>query len=268
MPYALTWLADVLHAAGCKVIEENGWKAAGNGDMGTVKGVLLHHTASPAGSGDHPSLKLVRDGRPPSDPWPLDGPLSHLLLSRDGTFHVLAAGRCNHAGAGQWHGVTAGNSSFIGIEAENAGTGKEAWPQAQMAAYIAGVTALLKHIRADSVMAVGHKEYALPRGRKIDPAFDMVDFRQHVENTMELGFSTALRATVTAVDPTRAMLAKGDQGTSVKLLQQILRLNDDGGFGPKTEAAVKAFQTAHGLLVDGKVGPKTWTALLAKNPAS
>ena len=35
----------------------------------------------------------------------------------------------------------------------------------------------------------------------------------------------------------------------------------DGVFGPKTETAVIAFQTAKGLSVDGKVGPQTWAAL-------
>ena len=35
----------------------------------------------------------------------------------------------------------------------------------------------------------------------------------------------------------------------------------DGKVGPKTKAAVEAFQKANGLTVDGKVGPKTWQSL-------
>jgi lysozyme len=35
----------------------------------------------------------------------------------------------------------------------------------------------------------------------------------------------------------------------------------DGDFGPKSEAAVKAFQKDHGLVIDGKVGPITTKAL-------
>lgn len=63
------------------------------------------------------------------------------------------------------------------------------------------------------------------------------------------------------------LLVKGSNRAEVKVLQS--RLNElgyncgavDGIFGIKTEAAVKAFQFAAGLLVDGKVGEKTWAAL-------
>ena len=42
----------------------------------------------------------------------------------------------------------------------------------------------------------------------------------------------------------------------------------DGRFGPSTQAAVEAFQAAHGLGVDGIVGPETWAALLRYRPAA
>ncbi len=253
MTFALTWLAPVLRAAGCQVIEQPDWKTRGRGEMGIVRGVLCHHTGG-ALHGNAPSLPTVEHGR--SD---LPGPLSHLFLARDGTFHVLAAGRCNHAGAGEWHGITTGNSSLIGIEAENTGMPNDPWPTGQTDAYARGVGGILSHIGADDVMAAGHKEYALPKGRKIDPSFDMVTFRQHVAAYMA-GDEKPAQAILSA-DVTRSMLRKGDQGPSVAVLQGKLGIKIDGAFGPATELGVKTFQTAHGLTPDGLVGPKTWAAI-------
>lgn len=251
-----TWLADVLRAAGCSVVEAPGWKDAGVGALATVSGVILHHTAGPA-TGNSPSLSLVQHGRPG-----LAGPLSQLFLARDGTFHVLAAGRANHAGRGEWNGITAGNSRMIGIEAENAGTGKDPWPDAQMHAYVIGVAAILQHIDAFPRMACGHKEYALPKGRKIDPTFDMDDFRDEVAKVMAAGNALPVQQP-RPEDPVRSMLKRGDTGPSVKDLQFYLKIRGDGDFGPKTEAAVMAFQKAKGLKVDGIVGPATWKLLQA-----
>lgn len=66
-----------------------------------------------------------------------------------------------------------------------------------------------------------------------------------------------------------ANLALGSSGPAVQQLQQALGgLKIDGQFGPKTLAAVKAFQTAHGLKADGIVGPQTMAALnKQKTPA-
>jgi len=256
MTFALSWLADTLRAAGCKVVEQPGWKERGRGDMGAVKGVICHHTGG-ALKGNAPSLALVEHGRGPPDPLP--GPLSQLVLARDGTFYVIAAGRCNHAGRGAWHGVDDGNSQMIGIEAENAGTGADPWPQVQMDAYAVGVAAILKHIGADDVMAAGHKEYRLPRGRKTDPSFDMVAFREDVEALMDGGAKPPV--TIPQTDPRRSMLRKGDQGNSVRELQKALGLVEDGAFGPATDAAVRVFQAGHNLKPDGLVGPATWKAL-------
>lgn len=175
MTLAADWLAAALRAGGCNVVELAGWKDRGRpGGFGPVKGVLCHHTAG-SKKGNAPTLNLIVNGRPD-----LPGPLSHLHLARDGTFTVIAAGRCNHAGPGQWHGVNSGNTNFIGIEAENAGDGTDPWPAVQMEAYARGVAAILKHIGAPASMCAGHKEYALPPGRKIDPSFNMTAFREKV----------------------------------------------------------------------------------------
>jgi hypothetical protein len=175
-----TWLSAALRNAGCGTVELGRWQTRGRpGAFGPVEGVLCHHTAGPR-TGNAPSLGTIVNGRPD-----LPGPLAHLHLARDGTFTVIAAGRCNHAGAGFWQGISSGNTSFIGIEAENAGDGSEPWPDVQMEAYARGVAAILKHIGAPVIMCAGHKEYALPKGRKIDPNFDMPAFRQKVTAFME-----------------------------------------------------------------------------------
>jgi peptidoglycan hydrolase-like protein with peptidoglycan-binding domain len=63
------------------------------------------------------------------------------------------------------------------------------------------------------------------------------------------------------------LVRQGDQHHPVETLQYLLRarghsLTVDGIFGPKTDAAVRAFQQQEGLAVDGIVGPVTWPALV------
>ena len=180
MTYSATWTADALRNAGLTVIEVPGWKTRGTREMGEVKGVLCHHTGSMhKGGGNYPSKGTILHGRPG-----LCGPLAQLGLGRDGTWFTFAAGRCNHAGLGVWKGVVTGNTNFLGVEAENSGFihGPEAepWPEVQMESYAKGVAALLNHIGADESWAVGHREFARPKGRKTDPTFDMDDFREKV----------------------------------------------------------------------------------------
>jgi peptidoglycan hydrolase-like protein with peptidoglycan-binding domain len=254
MAFSLTWLAQVLRDAGLKVAEQPGWQDRGRGPMGTVRGVICHHTAT-AAPGVMPSLRLVTQGR--SD---LAGPLAQLGLGRDGTFFVIAAGRANHAGGGSWKGITTGNSSFIGIEAENAGTGAEPWPDVQMDAYRRGVAAILKKLGADETMCCGHKEYALPKGRKGDPNFDMDVFRSGVAKI--LGGTAPAAPLIPAVDDkSRPTLRRGASGDLVKIVQAKVGIDADGSFGPATEAAVRKFQSGQGLVPDGIVGPGTWKAI-------
>jgi peptidoglycan hydrolase-like protein with peptidoglycan-binding domain len=57
------------------------------------------------------------------------------------------------------------------------------------------------------------------------------------------------------------LLRRGDQGSDVATVQQLLGVNADGIFGRQTRAKVVDFQRSAGLAADGIVGPLTWSAL-------
>jgi len=171
----LTDLADILRNAGLTVIEVDGWKTRGHNQMNPVKSILVHHTAGPA-TGEYPSLKIVRDGRPD-----LSGPLSQLGLGRSGTWYVIAAGLSYHAGK-TIDDLVFGNANAIGIEAEGTGvpssdSGHAYWPEIQWESYVRGVQALQAAYSVPTTRVLGHKEAAFPAGRKVDPNFSMDEFR-------------------------------------------------------------------------------------------
>jgi peptidoglycan hydrolase-like protein with peptidoglycan-binding domain len=256
MIFSLTWLPEVLKAAGLRVAKVDGWESRGRGDMGDPLGVIAHHTEGRR-EGNMPTLQVLKDGRDD-----LPGPLAQLGLGRDGTYYVVAAGRCNHAGKGIWQSLTTGNSNFIGIEAENTGGANDfPWPEVQMDAYRRGVAAILSHVGRGPEFCAGHKEYALPRGRKDDPSFDMTAFRSGVAEIMT--GSAAPPEPIPATEPAhgRPTLRRGAVGVLVHQIQVKLAVDGPDVFGPKTEAALRAFQRAHDLVPDGVVGPRTWMAL-------
>lgn len=261
MPYSLIWLPEVLLRAKLKVACVDGWQERGRGDVGPIRGVICHHTGGRP-NGNMPALRTLIQGR-----GDLPGPLAQLGLGRDGTFYVIAAGRANHAGSGSWRGLTHGNGSFLGIEAENTGRADDQpWPAVQMEAYQRGVAALLSYLRLSADDCAGHKEWALPRGRKIDPSFDMFSFRSEVAKVLtgqapELTLIPNTEPSPRVGRRARATLRRGVQGQFVIDLQKQLRIVMDGTFGPLTEASVRVFQRSQGLVPDGIVGPKTWAAL-------
>jgi len=51
-------------------------------------------------------------------------------------------------------------------------------------------------------------------------------------------------------------------GTVVRYLQYRVGVDNDGVYGPQTEAAIKKFQQQNGLTADGIVGPITWQKLI------
>ena len=177
MPHQL-WLADAARATGYPVVEVAGWETRGSSTF-TPGGLLWHHTAG-ASFGDMPTLNLLIYGR--AD---LPGPLSQYGLGRSGTIYVIAAGRANHAGDGNWRGLT-GNASVFGIEAEHTGKTGVPWPDAQLDAYVKLSAEIAKRTGFDESMVCGHKEWATPAGRKVDPIdLDMNDIRRRIALAME-----------------------------------------------------------------------------------
>jgi len=61
------------------------------------------------------------------------------------------------------------------------------------------------------------------------------------------------------------LLKRGDNNENVKQLQIKLGLEPIGNYGPKTEEAVKAFQTKNGLTADGIVGDGTWAKIMGES---
>jgi peptidoglycan hydrolase-like protein with peptidoglycan-binding domain len=59
----------------------------------------------------------------------------------------------------------------------------------------------------------------------------------------------------------RVLLSFGDESPTVAALQRELKIDDDGIFGPLTEAAVRAFQKRAGMRPTGEVDVRTWLAL-------
>ncbi|MGY4645519.1 peptidoglycan-binding protein [Cellulomonas sp. URHB0016] len=56
-------------------------------------------------------------------------------------------------------------------------------------------------------------------------------------------------------------ISSGARGEPVRIVQRIVGANSDGIFGPRTRAAVQAYQRAHGLVADGVVGRLTWAVM-------
>jgi hypothetical protein len=123
-----TWLADELRKAGIKVVEVSGWKTRGSDSFNPV-GVTWHATAGSRNSTAQGEVNVILNGSTSAPP-----PIAQIMLDRDGTAYICAAGRCNHNKTG-WAGPNKGlgNTSLIGIEMANDNRG-EPWPAVQLEA--------------------------------------------------------------------------------------------------------------------------------------
>lgn len=168
-------LADVLRRAGVPVVEEGDWQHRGTGGSFDGESLMLHHDASPPGSSSSSADYII------------DNLLSQLWLAFDGTWHVIAAGRMNHAGKGSWPGVPDdnANATFIGIETDH--TTNESWSHGQRQYGLRGILALADWLdirdSADDLLRhlIAHKEWA--PDRKVDPdPLDMDELRALILN--------------------------------------------------------------------------------------
>ena len=277
-----TGIADRLRAAGLRVSEAPGWQQRGSSSF-DPRGVMWHHTASAIGK-DAPSLGICINGRPD-----LAGPLCHVLVSRSGICHVIAAGRANHAGAGVWPPIGGGsNSAFYGIEAENTGYGTgpraEPWTEAQLDVIARATAALLSGNASQVPACCMHKEYA-PR-RKIDMHTISGD-SMRARTLQPCNVPTppapvpppapgidlaAIAAGIAAAS--KQIVKQGSRGDAAKWAQALLNnklggpdLAVDGNFGPASVAATRIFQrnvkkffklNNSQMKVDGIIGPATW----------
>jgi N-acetyl-anhydromuramyl-L-alanine amidase AmpD len=185
-------------------------------------------------------IRLLVGGR--SD---LPGPLCQFGLGRDGTVYYIASGRANHAGTAKSVGtVSAGDGNFlyIGIEAFNDGVG-EPYPAAQYDAYVLLVAALCVYVTKSSVNTVaGHKETSVTG--KIDPRFDMNDFRAAVDKKMnELKTGNAV--------------VQMSRGTRIDhALRDLRRAKGTGERAKKIQAAIAALKLIKPAKVNKTHTPK------------
>lgn len=159
------------------------------------------------------------------------------------------------------------NSYTISIEYEGfSKDGQGVLPEAQLAA---GVE-LVQHIRAEVKRLFG---VDIPADRQhIVGHCDIVPKWKPNCPGAKFPYDEIIRRVnggATQQTPEAPTLRRGDKGTAVADMQALLnaainaKLTVDGSFGAATEAAVKVFQAAQGLVDDGVCGIKTIVVLLA-----
>lgn len=174
--------------SGIRVKFYEGWSTRNRGQRGDgwgitdenptgVHGVMVHHTASRDVAG---TIRVVKDiGQPENNVPP---PLYPLVVDKTGLLHVVAWGRCNHAGLGDDDVLRAvvaeratpfpnerntdGNARFYGISGINKGDGTDPWPHAQLVTISKTAALICRHHRWTRNSVIGHREWT---SGKVDP---------------------------------------------------------------------------------------------------
>jgi hypothetical protein len=182
--YRATDLPDALRDQGVEPVLVAGYLTRGVPFAEVPRISLEHWTAGPA-TGRAPSLQTVTNGR--SD---LPGPLCAVLQERTGgpgldRAYVVATGVANHAGEGVWAGITSGNRRGLGNEVEWSGPGED-FPGNRYETSVRILAAFQSlHPTPAGLWVCNHREYALPRGRKIDTNLDGPSLRADVQSLLD-----------------------------------------------------------------------------------
>ncbi|GIW23183.1 MAG: hypothetical protein KatS3mg068_2190 [Candidatus Sericytochromatia bacterium] len=142
--------------------------------------IIIHHTA--------PFYSLTRVGYYFQD---INSRVSsHYIVGKEGLIieSVSEEKRAWHAGYSSWKGKFNVNDYSIGIEVLNDGDGKDIWTEAQYT-FLAQLTAyLMKKYDISLERVIGHRDIAIPLGRKIDPAdnFDWNYFKNKIRNYLDI----------------------------------------------------------------------------------
>ncbi|MFI6858697.1 peptidoglycan-binding protein [Streptomyces sp. NPDC050421] len=178
-----------------------------------------------------------------------DGQITQMVRDSDTAYHARSA-----------------NASALGIEHEGF-IDDPSWFTDSMYRASAALTAYLCDrygIPKDRAHIIGHSE--APGNDHTDPGayWDWTRYMELVGGSTD-GGTGADGLSFTAYATQRS----GSTGAQVRAVQTLLNAQKypagevDGTFGPATQSAVTAFQSAHGLDADGVVGARSWTALLS-----
>src|SRR5215207_4501836 len=160
------WLPDALSTdpfVATRLVLVKGWETRTRGyGLSTVRQfVTCHHTADTLNMSTAASLSVIINGNSVAP-----GPIAPLLISREPKVYLVAAGTCNHRGAGRDEDGGSGNARSIGIEVMNNGHG-ERWADEQVELYARTVACILRWKRWGIERVHHHWTYAPER--KEDP---------------------------------------------------------------------------------------------------
>src|SRR5690606_31562951 len=172
-------LPQKLRARGLTVVEVAGWETRGNEFPVRPDGAMRHWDAI-ASKLPTAGLGVITNGRPD-----LVGPLANVYQSRHvdknglDVVYVIASGKANHAGRGQWNGMS-GNYAFLGLEIAWSGASEKFSAKRELTSELV-MRALLDCAQGTNPNdACEHREYALPKGRKIDTNLDGNELRRRM----------------------------------------------------------------------------------------